>query len=256
MRISLNNLGIRLEVGEADSRAPISPATQVDQRSPKGRYVYCHRDEQGRVFYVGVGVGKRAWSTDRHDLWHRYVERHLNGKYKVCILADNLSQDTAEEMEAELIAHYGDGLVNWVNMERSTDFAALEQYHSLRDANRELIQRAKVIEKSDLRKAVELYLKAIDAISSYAFMRFEQGLVGQLLEEEAEELGRNGELKAIDRLTMCLIKLGRAEEAEDLAKKYFAKYRRDLLLKASKQVRQRVEKAVARIRQHLDASDA
>jgi hypothetical protein len=247
MKISLNNLGIRFEIGETGTRPPVSPAMQIDQQNPKGRYVYCHKDEQNHVFYVGVGVGNRAWSKDRHDLWHRYVKYHLKGKYKVCILADNLSQDAAEEMEAELIAYYRDKLVNWVNMGRSTDFAALERYHSLRDANRELIQRAKAIEKSDLQEAVKIYLKVIDAISLYAFMRFEHGLVGQLLEEEAEEFGRNGELEVIDRLTLCLIKLGRTKEAEDLTNKYFAKYRRDLFLKSSKRVLRRVEKAIARL---------
>ena len=47
---------------------------------PKCRefYVYAHRDNKGAIFYIGKGTGKRAWSQDRHPVWHRYVKERLN----------------------------------------------------------------------------------------------------------------------------------------------------------------------------------
>jgi hypothetical protein len=149
-----------------------------------------------------------------------------------------------EEAEAAWMSQCSDGLVNWQNMGRVTDFQALDRYHKLRDANRALIQRAMTIEKLDLAEAVKMYLKAIEAISGYALINYEKGLVGQLLGEETEELGRSGEIEAIDRLTMCLTKLGRSSEAVQHTDNYFALYRRDLGLSAS----QRIAKRIAKVR--------
>jgi hypothetical protein len=94
--------------------------------------------------------------------------------------------------------------------------------------------------------AVEQYKKAIEKIAEYAFLDFEQGLVGQLLREEAEEFGRNRELEALDRLTLCLIKLGRVSEAAECTASYFSRFKRDLLLKSSEKINKRIEKALNR----------
>ena len=65
---------------------------------------------------------------------------------------------------------------------RTTDYKLLERYHTLRDANRKLINDTKTIEKSDLESAAKNYKTAIEKTGEYAFMDFEHGLVGQLLE--------------------------------------------------------------------------
>jgi len=71
-------------------------------------------------------------------------------------------------------------------------------------------------------------------------------LVGQLLKEEFDEFGRNGELAALDRLTLCLIKLGRVTEAAEATAAYFERYKRDQCLRSSEKVKARVDKALAR----------
>src|SRR4030042_2217884 len=105
--IRINNLGITLGLGE-DPAKDIQPQPDADQNNPNGYYVYAHCDEQGKVFYVGKGIGRRAWSRERHQLWIRYVDKHLNGKYLVRILADNLTPEESEEVEAAFIAKHGD----------------------------------------------------------------------------------------------------------------------------------------------------
>lgn len=91
-----------------------------------------------------------------------------------------------------------------------------------------------------------MYLQAIEAIASYASISCEKGLVAELLEEEAQEFGRSGEIEALDRLTLCLVKLKRPDEAATHADRYFARYRRDLQLGAAQSVGKRIAKAIAR----------
>jgi len=224
----------------------IEPQSDADQDKPKGYYVYAHCDDKDNAFYIGMGTGKRAWSRNRHAFWVRYVEKHLYGKYQVQILADNLAKDEAEIVEAAFIAQQGDNLLNCFNLGRSMDFEVYEQYCELKQANLVQTQKAKAIEKYDLELAVKLYIKAIEDIHAYAFMKYEGGLLGKLQEEEAAELGHHGELEALDRLTMCLIKLSRPHEASERMNAYFALFRKDLCLKGSERITRRVEKALCR----------
>jgi len=220
----------------------------ADQDQPEGYYVYAHCDEQYNAFYIGMGSGRRAWSRKRHTLWVRYVEKHLHGKYQVQILADNLTKGEAEEVENAFIVYLGDNLLNCFNLGRSMDFEVCDQYWKLKKANQVQIQTAKAIEKDDLELAAKLYIKAIEDINAYAFMKYEGGLLGKLQEDEATELGHHGELKALDRLTMCLIKLNRPREAAERMKAYFASYRKDLCFKGSERITRRVEKALGRVK--------
>lgn len=244
IKFEINNLGISINIGADDTPEKSIGNANPSQRKPFGFYVYGHYDLTGSLFYVGMGRGKRAWAKDRHPLWVRYVNHHLSGNYEVRIIADSMTTEEAEELEARLIAEHGDRLVNLQNMGRSADFKLLEHYHALRDTNRKLIQETKALEKSNPVLAVEQYKKAIEKIAEYAFLEFEQGLFGQLLREEANEFGRSGELEALDRLTLCLIKLGKVSEAADHTAAYFNLFRRDLLLKASEKIKRRIEKAL------------
>ena len=245
--MKITNLGVQISCGEEGALGPPKRSPDADQQNPRGHYVYAHVDDSGKIFYVGKGVGRRAWSKDRHPLWIRYVERHLKGNYTVEIFEDNLAEDEAEEVEAEWISYCGAELVNWVNAARETDFKALELFHEHRDANRKLLQRARKTEKRNLERAAAMYIDAIAAIPSYQLIKYEGGLVGQLMDEETEEIGRFGEIEALDRLTMCLIKLGRAREAAERTDEYFRLYRGDLGRAATKRIHKRIAKALAKL---------
>ncbi|WP_454868460.1 hypothetical protein [Pseudomonas farris] len=242
LRVGITGEGLSLCFGESECLR-LEPSPDANQVSPRGNYVYAHYDDKGTPFYIGKGNARRAWDKSRHQLWHRYVERHLKNKYTIRILADNLSPEQAESLEDEWIAQETDTLVNWINFGRKTDFDALNKYHALRNANRELIVSTRSLEKSDPELAISRYYKVIANTEAYASLKLEHGLIGLLRDEEQNEFGYSGELLALDRLTLCLTRLGRALEARTAAEEYFATYRADQTLHLAELIKKRVGKA-------------
>ena len=188
---------------------PLKGRTVSSQTAPAGSYVYGHFNTSNEIFYVGKGVHSRAWDRkDRHIIWHRYVNKKLGGVYTVRILADGLTDEDAEILESEVMTDRPDMLVNWVNWGRIDNFEAIDRFHLLRNANHKRIVGAKAREKTDLNAACAVYREVIQKAAEYAFTVFESGIVGQLMREEREEFGWNGEVEALERLVMCLLKLG------------------------------------------------
>jgi hypothetical protein len=68
-------------------------------------YVYAHIDDNGKVFYIGKGKGRRAWRYDsRGPYWEKYTKKH---GLTVKILFNGLSEDHAFAVEKQQIAKYG-----------------------------------------------------------------------------------------------------------------------------------------------------
>jgi hypothetical protein len=75
----------------------------------RGWYVYQHIDNATKkVFYVGKGIGRRAWSDKRNRHWHEYVSNLTDG-YTVEIVKDDLSDLESIALEIEIIEQHGGG---------------------------------------------------------------------------------------------------------------------------------------------------
>lgn len=208
-------------------------------------YVYFHKNLSGQVFYIGKGTGRRAWSTDRHPVWKKYVTERLNGAYNVEIHREGLTEVEAEELEASLIAKYGKQLINWINPRREFDYQALDRFHKLRDANRKFVAETRPLEKTDPVQAIARYRKALVIMREYEAITKERGLVAEM------GVGPDwGDPNILDRLTICLIKVGRIQEAVDESEEYFYDFPSALNLVIGKRVKARIEK----IQKSLDKS--
>ena len=65
-----------------------------------GYYTYAYLREDGTPYYIGKGIGKRAWSK-RHNV-HLPTDRS-----RIQIIQDGLTNDEAKVLEIDLIAKYG-----------------------------------------------------------------------------------------------------------------------------------------------------
>ena len=205
-------------------------------------YVYFHRDGAGNIFYVGKGTGRRAWSANRHSVWQKYVAEHLGGKYSVEIFRDGLIESDADALEGQLIAQFGDQLVNWINPSRKFDYEVLETYHRLRDANKRWVEDTKQIESSDPAGAVERYRTALTRMREYEAMSLEHGLIS--------EIGGGpdwGDPNILNRLTRCLQKLKRYSEVMAETELYFADFPSARNMAIGKQIMARAEKACGKL---------
>lgn len=242
------SLGFVFEISGGDYQSR-KPSPTASQEKPRGYYVYGHYDLEGNLFYVGKGTGRRAWNeSKRHYYWHLHVEENLKGKYKVVILEDNLSSDEAEDIEDDWMYQEGDNLLNWSNMHRGSDYDALNRFHALRDANRNLIAEGRSKEKENLEEAIAIYYKAIEHYDAYAIIQYEPGLLGKLKKIQQEKYGLTGEIRAIDRLSLCLIRAGRIEEAITAAENYFEKYKAAKHAKSSEPIIKRIGKAKEKLK--------
>jgi hypothetical protein len=211
-------------------------------------YVYGHFDDNKQCFYVGKGIGSRysdKSNRDRHPLWHYYVDKYLNGKYTVEILKQDLSEDEALEIESDLILELGQDLVNWVNPRRLIDFEMNQKYHILRNSNKQTIKSAKRLEIENINTAIELYKTAIEKIIDYyelpiQWTLYPYCLVDKLFFEKGVLL--KGEIEAIERLTICLCKLDRLEDAQNEALDYFEKFPDDRVYEQCQRIFLRVFK--------------
>lgn len=179
-------------------------------------YVYIHKDHKGNVFYVGKGTRDRAWAknNERQVLWQRYVEK-LNGEYHVEIYKGGLSENEALSIESGLMEKYGGSLINWINFSRSIDSDRYKKYWEYREKNDILLKKARSNEKTDLEKAVYLYKQALEElIEKDSLSEGNEHYTGLALEvyQEFEKNTRTGNIIILDRLTICLKKLGKIEE--------------------------------------------
>jgi len=127
---------------------------------------------------------------------------------------------------------------------RRLDRAQAQKYHGMRSSAKLLYQEAKESEKVDMGKAIHGYLSAMRIYIESSKVQIYYATSGNNSQSLYPE---SGDVDCINRLTMCLCKQGKADEAEIAMNEYFTAFPKDSALGLADQVRKRVEKAKARI---------
>ena len=199
------------------------------QATPIGsgeHHVYVHRDRNGKIFYVGKGRGDRAWSKDRHPIWHHYLESRCGGQFTVQIVSYHQTEEDALDRESRYMNKYGPQLVNWQNTGRGVDFGATKQYWTAKKANAVFVAETRPLEASNPTLAIERYQEAMRRMYEYESLVLERGLVADLNREMGME-EYQGDKKILNRLTLCLLKQGRYRELVDSVNEFVKLYPRE-----------------------------
>jgi hypothetical protein len=104
---------------------------------------------------------------------------------------------------------HGAYLTNWINPGRRIDLAANNRYLKARKENQELVAEARPRDATDPEKAIATYRGAMVAMYEYESIVIETGLIAELMGDR-----NKGDAHILDRLTLCLFKLGRYDEAD------------------------------------------
>ncbi|TDR39665.1 hypothetical protein DFR29_11553 [Tahibacter aquaticus] len=207
--------------------------------APGTFYVYVHRDRGGTIFYVGKGVGDRAWSRDREALWTHYVNTRSGGIFSAEVVESNLSEAQALLREDELMRTLASQVVNRQNMGRALDLASHQQQaDALRQRDRVHAQANTTADPAERAKLLALALTHHEQAASISC---ETGVVGELL----REMGPLGNLDLLDALTKAYGEAGNTEMAASALKHYEQTYRGSAPTKRLEQIRRRVEKMQA-----------
>ena len=95
----------------------------------KIHYTYAHAKPNGTIFYIGKGIGRRAYSKNRNDYWKRIVAKY---GYEVQILAHWDTEAEALDHEVLLIACMKDMGIELCNLtnggEGATGYKHSEQH--------------------------------------------------------------------------------------------------------------------------------
>jgi hypothetical protein len=215
----------------SDLFAKLKVAADGIADSLRGRrdfYIYVHKTKEGKVFYVGKGTGKRAWSPDRHALWRKFVNERLDGRYDVEIVMSNLTEHEALEREGELIRQYGSELVNWLPGEPpgisisfdptssmlsiarpdgggdAAYYEAVTAHNRIREEIAAAVDQARPLEKIDPGRAITLYRSSVARLDECAQTSPRNpGLKGEL---SGPWCPLGVDLAALDRMTLLLLK--------------------------------------------------
>jgi hypothetical protein len=200
-------------VPDAEScNAPTAAELQDDARY----YVYVHQDVGGRIFYVGMGTGDRAWSVDRDVIWNHYVRTRLNGRYEVRVIVDGLSEEEALEREVQLMAELANQVVNRQNMGRPVDIPTLNRMSVISQERDDVY--AQGISARDPVLKLQLFQRALELHRSVSKLCPETGIFGELL----RELPPLGHIELLDSLVRAHIDLGDARGAATALDDYVA----------------------------------
>ena len=191
---------------------------------PRGgdRCVYLHKKINGEIYFVGIDFPDLRFSKNPPFYWKEYTENELQGKYEVELLVENVSKEVASEIKERVLELYADDLINTVNFNRKFDLEKFEVYSSALKTYETLKALAIFNEKNgDTQSAAGGYMNAyaayIKAMNSRNYDAGEQYLKAHSPPPPSQ---------LVDRLSLCLLKLGRNRELVDFGARYLSYFTR------------------------------
>jgi DNA polymerase-3 subunit alpha (Gram-positive type) len=118
------------------------------------------------------------------------------------------------------------------------------QYHGMRSSAKLLQQEAKTAEATDIEQAIYGYRSALKLHIESAKVQI---YVAVRKDNTQSLFPESGDIECLNRLTLCMCKVGRADEAQSAIDDYLSAFPKDAELKTAEQVRRRVEKALAKV---------
>lgn len=131
----------------------------------------------------------------------------------------------------------GARLTSW-RPDEKVDYDAIAKYHEMRNATLKFVADTNPLEKSDSTRAIERYIEALARAREYEHFAAKRRLFPLI------EPGRSGnEVGILDRLTLCLMRSNRRNEAVAAADAYFAEFPAAVNSSLAKTIIARVDKA-------------
>jgi hypothetical protein len=117
------------------------------------------------------------------------------------------------------------------------NYEAVAEYHRLNHANREFVKATRTLEKTDVSEAVARYRRAVSTLSECQNVARAKGL-----ETYGFRLNQTDAIP-IERLTMCLIKMGLVEDAATEVAKFVEAFPYTIEMTLIKTARERIDRA-------------
>jgi len=156
------------------------------------------------------------------------VNTRCGGIHEVEIVKRFPSEEEALELEADLIALFGEHTVNAINTSRPIDLKINGRFHELRKANWAGIVSGAALQGTDPAAAEEVFRNVIDKMAEYARLNWDsRGLFAELAADlypfwrchlNAQDLS------ALDKLTLLLKTQGRWRDLVSAVESFFAAY--------------------------------
>jgi hypothetical protein len=208
-----------------------------DKKCTPGRfYVYVHKDENGRVFYVGKGTGNRAWSEDRDVQWHQHVAR-LGGKYMVEIVRDGISEEDALQIEDAAMAQHGDSIINLQNFHAPHDSTKLLAYSKAMGDYSIAFREATTLAEGNKHEAARLRFEAAYAAWVEAMRHYDYRLGAW------ENPGRSPPVTLADKYTKYLFQGGQLERVVAFEEQFLRDFPGDETRPVIRALRKRADRA-------------
>jgi tetratricopeptide (TPR) repeat protein len=187
----------------------------------RGRYyVYVHKGLDGTVFYVGKGIGDRAFSKDRQPEWHYYVEKILNKQYDVEIVKDGISEEDALRIEDALLAEHAATIINRQNMHAPVDSRKLIDYSDTIRAYSDTFRFAQRLDKEGkYKEAHEKYETAYNLYTKAMSLNDYDHGARRLLPKE-----RIAPTQLADSYSKCLAKQGLHQQVVMFYERFFSDF--------------------------------